>query len=79
LSFPGGLTCRRLLGRLTDVMVCHCKAVNDSVIRSEIAAGAVDADALAERCGAGTRCGGCRTVVDELLARFGLEPEPVAA
>jgi len=55
-------------------MVCHCEAVNDAVIRSEIEAGAVDADALAERCGAGTRCGGCRLVVDELLAQFGLEP-----
>jgi bacterioferritin-associated ferredoxin len=68
-----------LLGRLIVVMVCHCEAVNDVAIRTEIAAGAMDADDLAARCGAGARCGGCRTVVERLLAQFGLEPEPVAA
>ncbi len=68
-----------LLGRLTDVMVCHCEAVNDVAIRAEIADGALDPETLASRCGAGTRCGGCITVVEQLLAQFGLEAEPVAA
>ena len=70
---------RLLLGRLTAVMVCHCEAVNDVVIRDEIAAGALDPEALAARCGAGSRCGGCVTVVERLLAQFGLAAEPVAA
>jgi bacterioferritin-associated ferredoxin len=73
------LTLRDLLGRLTAVMVCHCEAVNDVVIRDEIAAGALDSEALAARCGAGTRCGGCVNVVEQLLAQFGLDPQPVAA
>jgi bacterioferritin-associated ferredoxin len=60
-------------------MVCHCKAVNDAAIRAEIADGALDSETLASRCGAGTRCGGCLTVVEQLLAQFGLDAEPVAA
>jgi bacterioferritin-associated ferredoxin len=74
-----GLTFHSLLGRLTAVMVCHCEAVNDVVIRDEIAAGALDSEALADRCGAGTRCGGCVSVVEQLLAQFGLGAEAVAA
>jgi len=53
--------------------------VNDVVIRDEIAAGALDSGSLADRCGAGARCGGCLTVVEQLLAQFGLGAEPVAA
>ena len=68
-----------LLGRLTAVMVCHCEAVNDVAIRAEIADGALDPETLASRCGAGARCGGCLTVVEQLLAQFGLGTEPVAA
>ena len=64
----------QVLGTLHVVMVCHCEAVNDAAIRAEIEAGALDADSLAERCGAGARCGGCHDVVDQLLAQFGLEP-----
>ena len=60
-------------------MVCHCEAVNDAAIRAEIADGALDAEALASRCGAGSRCGGCSSVVEQLLAQFGLDAEPVAA
>jgi bacterioferritin-associated ferredoxin len=49
------------------VVVCHCTAVNDARLRAEIAAGAVDAEDLAERCGAGSRCGGCYETVVEIL------------
>jgi bacterioferritin-associated ferredoxin len=49
------------------MVVCQCYAVNDRTIRAEIASGALDADDVAQRCGAGSRCGGCRTVVEELL------------
>lgn len=50
------------------MVVCHCHAVSDRQIREEIQSGALDADALADRCGAGTRCGGCGPVVEALLA-----------
>ena len=61
------------------MVVCHCNAVNDRMIVSEIEAGATDVAAVADRCGAGARCGSCQPVVERLLAQFGLEPEPVGA
>lgn len=50
------------------MVVCHCHAVNDRRIRDEVASGALDAAALAERCGAGTGCGSCVSVVESILA-----------
>ena len=55
------------------MVVCHCQAVNDKAIVAEILSGALDADAVAARCGAGSRCGGCRPVVEELLAAHAVE------
>ena len=49
------------------MVVCQCHAVNDRTIRAEIASGALDVDAVAARCGAGARCGGCRPVIEEIL------------
>jgi bacterioferritin-associated ferredoxin len=49
------------------MVVCHCEAVNDVTIRSEIERGALTADEVADRCGAGGRCGGCRIVIDDLV------------
>jgi len=50
------------------MVVCHCHAINDKAIVAEILSGALDADSLAERCGAGSRCGGCRPTVEALIA-----------
>lgn len=50
------------------MVVCHCAAVNDRAIRAEIAAGAIDAETLAERCGAGGGCGSCVPVIEAILA-----------
>ena len=61
------------------MVVCHCNAVNDRVIRSEIESGATDVADVAERCGAGAHCGSCQPVVERLLAQFGLEPERASA
>lgn len=49
------------------MVVCHCRAVNDATIRSEIEQGALTTDEVAARCGAGLRCGGCRVTIDELV------------
>lgn len=61
------------------MVVCHCEAVNDRRIRDEIEQGALDADELAQRCGAGAQCGGCHDTIRALLHQFGLEAEPTAA
>jgi bacterioferritin-associated ferredoxin len=48
--------------------MCHCQVVSDRRIRAEIEAGAVTVDEIAERCGAGARCGSCRPTISVLLA-----------
>ena len=55
------------------MVVCHCNAVNDLRIREEIRAGAIDADDLKSRCGAGARCGGCATVIEQILHATSVE------
>ena len=60
------------------MVVCHCRAVNDRAIRAEIGAGALDLDDVAARCGAGSRCGGCRPVIAALLAEHDHGPSVVA-
>jgi bacterioferritin-associated ferredoxin len=41
------------------VIVCHCHAVSDRVVREAVQAGAADVDDVGDVCGAGTDCGGC--------------------
>jgi bacterioferritin-associated ferredoxin len=60
------------------VLVCHCEVVNDRRILEEVLEGAADPDAVAARCGAGSRCGGCRPTIEALLASLGLAGQPVA-
>ena len=60
------------------MLVCHCEAVNDRGIRAAIVEGALCADEVAERCGAGARCGGCRPTIEALLASLGPAEQPVA-
>jgi bacterioferritin-associated ferredoxin len=61
------------------MVVCHCAGVNEARILDEIAEGVSDLDEVAERCGAGRDCGGCRPTVQRLLEQFGLGHEPAAA
>lgn len=53
------------------MIVCLCRGVTDRVIRAAIRAGATTAEHVAEMCGAGSHCGGCRPTVAELLAEQG--------
>ena len=64
------------------MLVCHCAVVSDRTIRSAMAAGAADVDAVGQRCGAGTACGGCVPGIEELLAdaAFAIrEPQRIGA
>lgn len=50
------------------MIVCHCHAISDREIRTAARQGAVTADLVSEQCGAGGSCGGCRTLVEEIVA-----------
>ena len=52
--------------------VCHCRVVTDHQIRAAIQCGARDVCAIAEACGAGSRCGGCLPALRKLLEEHGL-------
>lgn len=49
------------------MVVCHCKAVNDASINELLTGGQLTVDDIAERCGAGTDCGGCLETIEHLL------------
>jgi bacterioferritin-associated ferredoxin len=53
---------------VNNVIVCSCRAVSDSVVRSAILSGADEPDEVAQRCGAGTDCGSCLATVERMLA-----------
>jgi len=50
------------------LIVCHCKAVRDDDIRTEVRLDAETVELVAARCGATTRCGGCRPMVEAIVA-----------
>jgi bacterioferritin-associated ferredoxin len=47
--------------------VCICRAVTDKVVKATIRAGAETVDAVANACGAGGDCGGCRGAIDAMI------------
>ena len=50
------------------MLVCHCKSVSEREVRDAIRSGACTRRDVARRCaGAGSMCGGCRPLIDELL------------
>lgn len=52
--------------------VCSCRGVSDRTVSQAIDEGAGDVGAVAARCGAGGRCGGCIPLIEELLAEAGV-------
>ena len=52
--------------------VCLCRAVTEDEVRNVVAEGARDAEQVAQRCGAGTGCGGCRNALRDLMASCGI-------
>ena len=49
-------------------LVCHCRCVNDRVVRTAALATGGDLDATQAICGAGLDCGGCIDAVESLVA-----------
>jgi bacterioferritin-associated ferredoxin len=50
------------------MLVCHCRAVTDSTIRTAIECGAHNVENVGQMCGAGTNCGGCVSEIERLCA-----------
>jgi bacterioferritin-associated ferredoxin len=50
-------------------LICHCRLVSDRQVLAEIQSGAASVADVQERCGAASRCGGCLSAVESLLAR----------
>ena len=50
------------------MIICQCAAVSDREVRALAARGAATIDELGEECQAGQQCGGCRPLVEQLLA-----------
>jgi len=50
------------------VFVCQCQAVTDRTVRAAVASGARTLAEVAERCRAGSRCGGCWPELERLIA-----------
>jgi bacterioferritin-associated ferredoxin len=60
------------------MLVCHCKGVTERDVRDAIRSGACSHREIARRCGAGSMCGGCRPVIDELLGTSDAAPASVS-
>jgi bacterioferritin-associated ferredoxin len=53
------------------VIVCFCRGLSESDLRAVVAAGAGTVDDVSAVCGAGTDCGACRMVVEDVVAEAG--------
>ena len=50
------------------MIVCHCRRISDRQIRKMVREGASSVGEVARACGAATGCGGCATVVHEIVS-----------
>lgn len=55
------------------MIICHCTATSDRQLRALVEAGVRSVDELADACGAAARCGGCRPMVERVLARAAVD------
>jgi bacterioferritin-associated ferredoxin len=61
------------------VIVCSCRTVTDRTVDAAIASGAHGIEDLAERCGAGSRCGGCWPELERLIHEHQARTDPAPA
>ncbi|HEV2809839.1 MAG TPA: (2Fe-2S)-binding protein [Acidimicrobiales bacterium] len=58
------------------MVICHCRAISDGLVRAAVAGGAADVDAIVSQCGAGSVCGGCRPAIALLLGDLAVGADP---
>ncbi len=51
------------------MVVCHCLALNDAAIVALVQSGRVSVEAVVAACGAGTECGSCVPLLEEVLGQ----------
>ena len=49
------------------MIVCFCRALSESDLHRVVAAGAWTVEAVTAACGAGTDCGACQSVVEDVV------------
>jgi len=49
------------------MIVCHCTGATDRKIRREVESGARSCNEIGQRCAAGTRCGGCVSMIQSMI------------
>ena len=59
--------CIRFPGEVCRLIVCHCHAVSDRTLRRCIREGCASSRDLGECTGAGTGCGGCEPLLEEIV------------
>lgn len=60
------------------MLVCHCLCVFDATVRECVRQGARTPEDVADQCGAGSGCGGCRQSIEAILSRECAAREPRA-
>lgn len=53
------------------MIVCMCHGVRCSAVKRAIRGGAVTVDAVGAACDAGTDCGGCRSMIEDMIEEEG--------
>jgi bacterioferritin-associated ferredoxin len=56
-----------IIGSRSHMFVCICRAVTEEKVKASIDAGARSVDAVTRSCHAGTDCGACRGMIDDLI------------
>lgn len=51
------------------MIVCHCTGASDRAIRHAVRNGASTVADVAERCAAGSCCGGCHPTIERIIRR----------
>ena len=49
------------------MLVCHCRCVFEREVRAAVRGGAQTPEEVSLACGAGAGCGGCQSVIEEII------------